>query len=70
VSPVTNLVEAVLGRDHLRLQVGDRLQRCGLAGTVCSEERNDPALWHLERHALEHEDDVIVDDLDVVNRQI
>ena len=50
-------------------QVGDRLQRRGLAGAVGAEQRHDAALRHVERHALQHEDDVIVDDLDVVDRE-
>ena len=48
-------------------QIGDRLERRGLAGTIGAEQRDDPAFRHLERHALEHQDDVIVDHLDVVD---
>ena len=50
-------------------QVGDRLQRRGLAGAVGAEQRDDAAPRHVERHALQHEDDVVVDDLDVVERE-
>ena len=48
-------------------QVGDRLQRRGLAGAVGAEQRHDAALRHVERHALEHQDDVVVDHLDIVD---
>ena len=48
-------------------QVRDRLQGRRLAGAVRTEQRHDPALRHLQRHALQHEDDVVVDDLDVVD---
>ena len=50
-------------------QVRDRLERGGLAGAVGAEQRHDAAARHLERDALEHQNDVIVDDLDVVDRQ-
>ena len=48
-------------------QIGDRLERRGLAGAVGAEQRDDAALGNLERDALEHQDDVVVDDLDVVD---
>src|SRR2546430_5784974 len=51
-------------------QVRDGLQRGGLAGAVGAEQRDDLALLHLERHPLEHQDDVVVDDLDIADRQI
>ena len=50
-------------------QIGNRLQRRRLAGAVGAEQRDDAALWHVERHALEHQDDVIVDHLDIVDRE-
>ena len=50
-------------------QIGDRLQRGGLAGAVGAQERDDAALRHRKRHALQHQDDVIVDHLDVVDRE-
>ena len=34
-----------------------------------SEQRDDPAFRNLERDALQHEDHMIVDDLDAVDRQ-
>ncbi len=51
-------------------QVGDRLQRGGLAGAVGAEQRDDLTLLHLERHAAQHEDHVVVDHLDVLHRQV
>ena len=50
-------------------QVGDRLQRRGLARTVGAQERDNAALGNAERHALQHQDDVAVDHLDVVHRE-
>ena len=50
-------------------QVGDRLQRRGLAGAVGAEEGNDAPFGNRQRHAPQHQDDVIVDHLDVVDRQ-
>ncbi len=50
-------------------QVGDRLERRRLAGAVGAEQRDDRALRHRERDALEDEDDAVVDDLDVVERE-
>jgi hypothetical protein len=48
-------------------QVGDRLQRRRLAGAIGAEQRGDAALRHFERNALQHQDDVVVDDLDVLD---
>src|SRR5262245_35683361 len=56
---------AVLGFQEAR----DRLERCRLSRTVGAEERDDLSVRHLERQALQYEDDVAVDDLDVVQRQ-
>ena len=50
-------------------QVGDRLQRGGLAGAVGAQERDDAALLDLQRDALQHQDDVVVHDLDVADRK-
>jgi len=44
-------------------QVGDGAQGGGLAGTVAPEHGGDLALGHVERDALEHKADVVVDDL-------
>src|SRR5262249_57162351 len=46
-------------------QAGDGLEGGGLAGPVGPEQRGDAPLAHLERDALEHEDDAVVDDLGV-----
>ena len=48
-------------------EVGDGLERRRLARAVGPEERDDAALGHRERHALQHEDHVVVDDLDAVD---
>jgi len=51
-------------------QVRDRLERRALAGAVGAEQRDDRALGHLERDALQHQDHVVVDHLDVVHREV
>src|SRR5882762_6351084 len=56
---------AALGPEKAR----DRLERRRLAGAVGAEQRRDPALADVERHALEDEDHAVVDDLDVVEAQ-
>ena len=48
-------------------QIGDRLQRRGLARAIGAEQRNETALRHGERNALQDEDHVVVDDLDIVD---
>jgi hypothetical protein len=50
-------------------QVRHRLERGRLACAVCPKQRSDAALRHLQRHTLEHKDHVIVDHLDIVDRQ-
>src|SRR5437867_2742743 len=50
-------------------QAGNRLERRRLAGAVGAEQRRDPTLADIDRHALEDEDHIVVDDLDVVERQ-
>ena len=50
-------------------QVGDGLQGRRLAGAVRAEQGDDAALGHGERDAFQHEDHVVVDDLDVVDRE-
>ena len=66
--PVNSIVPLVIAALRTQ-QIGDRLQRRRLAGAVRAEERDDPPLGNLERHALQHEDHVIVDDLDVVDER-
>ena len=56
---------AVLGLE----QSGDRLQRRRLAGAVGAEQGHDRALRHLEAQAAQHQDDVVVDDLDVAHAE-
>jgi hypothetical protein len=48
-------------------QVGHGSQRGGLARAVATQDRDDATLRHLQRHAFEHEDHVVVDDLDAVD---
>jgi len=48
----------------------DRFERCGFAGAVGTEQRDDLAVLDLERDTLEDQDDVIVDDLDVVDGEV
>jgi hypothetical protein len=48
-------------------QVGDGAQRGGLAGAVAAQNGRDLAFGHVERNALEHQDHVVVDDLDAVD---
>jgi hypothetical protein len=50
-------------------QVGDRFQRGRFAGAVGTQQGDDAALRHLQRYALQHQDDVVVDDLDVLDRE-
>ncbi|MGY3367647.1 hypothetical protein ACVWZL_004772 [Bradyrhizobium sp. GM2.4] len=54
---------AVLGLE----QPGDRLQRRRLAGAVGAEQRHDRALGHVEAETAQHQDDVVIDDLDVAH---
>ena len=48
-------------------QVGNCLQCRGFAGAVGAEQRDDPAFRHVERDTFEHENNVVVDDLDIVD---
>ena len=48
-------------------QVGHRAQRGRLARAVAPEDGDDAAFGNLQRHALEHQDHVVVDDLDAVD---
>ena len=50
-------------------QVGDGAQRGGLAGAIAAQDGDDAALGHLQRDTLEHEDHVVVYDLDAVDVQ-
>ena len=48
-------------------KVGNRFQRGRLAGAIGTEDSDDLALGQGQRNALQHENDVIVDHLDVVD---
>ena len=50
-------------------KIGDRLQRRRLAGAIGPEKRDDAAARHRKRHAFEHENDPVVDHLDIVKRE-
>src|SRR5437762_1705948 len=50
-------------------QARDGLERRRLPRPVGAEQGSDAALADVERHALEDEDDAVVDDFDVVQRQ-
>ena len=50
-------------------QDGDRLQRGGLAVAIGAQQCHDPSPWHLKRHSLEHQDDVIVNDFNIIDRE-
>ena len=48
---------------------GDRLQRGRFPSAISAEQGRNRPLFGAERDALEHEDDIIVDDLDIVDGQ-
>jgi hypothetical protein len=48
-------------------QPRDGPQHRGLPGAVGAEQRHDGVVGHLDADALEHEDDVLVDDLEVLD---
>ena len=48
-------------------QVGHGTQGGRLARAIAAQQRHDAAFGHLQRHALEHEDDVVVDHLDAID---
>ena len=48
-------------------QVGHSAQRGRLAGAIAAQNGHDLALGHIQGHALEHQDDVVVNDLDAVD---
>ena len=50
-------------------QVGYGLERRRLAGAVGPQQSDDATLRHFERDTLEHQDDVVVDDLDVIDKE-
>ena len=50
-------------------QVRNRFQRGRLARSIRAEKRHDPAFGNRQRHALQHQDHVVINDLDIVDRQ-
>ena len=54
---------AALGAEQVR----NCLQGGRFAGTVAAQQGHDAARRHLERDALQHQDDVVVNDLDIVD---
>ena len=48
-------------------QIADRTQGRGFARAVAAQDGHDLALGHLERNALEHQNDVVVNYLDAVD---
>ena len=59
-------------RDHAVVdveQAGDRPQRGGLAGPVGAEQGDDLAVGHDQREAAQHQDHLVVDDLEVGDLQ-
>ena len=50
-------------------QAGDGFERGRFAGPVGAEQGHDLAFRHLEAEAAQDQDDVVVDDLDVVDRE-
>jgi len=62
-SAVAKEILAALGFE----QVGDGAQRGGFACSVATQHSRNFALGHVERDALEHQDHVVVDDLDAID---
>ena len=50
-------------------QIGDGAQRGGFTRAVAAEQSHDAALGHLQGHAFQHQDHVVVNDLDAVDIQ-
>ena len=50
-------------------QAGNCLERSRLAGAVGAQHGRDPAFGHLDRTALQHQDHIVVNDLDIVEIQ-
>ena len=49
--------------------LAQRAQGGGLAGTVAAQNGHDAPFGHLQRNALEHQDDVVVNDLNAIHVQ-
>ena len=50
-------------------QIGNGAQRGGFASAIAAEQSHDAALGHLQGNAFQHEDHVVVNDLDAVDIQ-
>jgi hypothetical protein len=50
-------------------QVGNCAQGGGLARAIAAQEGHNATLWHLQGHAFEHQDDVVVNHLNTVDAQ-
>ena len=48
-------------------QVGNRLERRGLARAIAAQQGRDTALGHLQAHALQHQNDRVIDHLDIID---
>jgi hypothetical protein len=48
-------------------QVRDRLETRRFAGAVSAEQRDDPALRDSQRDAFKHQNDMVIDNLDIVD---
>src|SRR3977135_2394730 len=69
-APLAELDRALGDFAALAVQhAGNGFQRRRLAGAVGAQQGRDRAFADADRHALEDEDDAVVDDLDVVDRQ-
>ena len=49
-------------------QVGNRFERRGFTRSVRPEQGHDVALGYVERDSFQHQDHMVVNDLDVVDR--
>src|SRR5262245_27033933 len=71
VDPLAPVFDGALG-DIAALcsqQVGYGLEGRRLAGTIRPQKSGDAALRDFERDALQYQDDVVIDDLDIVHRE-
>jgi hypothetical protein len=66
-SPRNSMLPLVTSPALALEQVGDGAQRGRLARAVAAQDGRDACLGDLQRDALEHQDHVVVDDLDAVD---
>src|SRR6185436_19874714 len=50
-------------------KIGNRFESCRLAGAIRAKQRNDAAARNFERDTLQHENHMVVNDLDIVDRK-